>query len=145
MSSTCQHTFPRTVCHVSPYGRATCHHCKGDTCHSLIGPSVPTASSICMPIHLPTSAVWTLPRKCKLCLPCQWYSSTTCTISYHVALYGLYSHHLFFCVWKNEQITISGAYDIHLSPFKLFWVLINETYAHVHFEPIMRIFIFRPL
>jgi hypothetical protein len=39
------------ACHVSLYGRAMCHHCKGDTCQSLIGPPVPTTSSICMPSH----------------------------------------------------------------------------------------------
>jgi hypothetical protein len=50
----------------------------------------------------------------------------------------------FLHVWRNEQNVISGAYDVCLSPFKLCWVRIDEAYAHVCFESILRTFIFRP-
>jgi hypothetical protein len=50
----------------------------------------------------------------------------------------------FLPLWQSEQIAISGAYDVRLSPFKLHWVRINEAYAHVCFEAIMRTLIFRP-
>jgi hypothetical protein len=49
-----------------------------------------------------------------------------------------------FPIWKNEQIIILGAYDVRLIPFKLCWVRIDEAYAHVHFESIMRTMRFRP-
>jgi hypothetical protein len=29
------------------YGCAMCHPCSGDTCHSLIGPHIPTTSATC--------------------------------------------------------------------------------------------------
>jgi hypothetical protein len=97
-----QHTFPVIVCHVSPYGCATCHHCKGDTCHLLIGPTYSSMSVFVRPFILPCVTS----RRCQLCLPCQLYDRTTYTVNCHVALYRLYNHH-FLSVWKNEQIAIT--------------------------------------
>jgi hypothetical protein len=46
-------------------------------------------------------------------------------------------------VWKNEQNIISFTYGVRLSPFKLCWVCNDEACAHIHFEVILRTFIFR--
>jgi hypothetical protein len=81
-------------------------------------------------------------------------STQTVPATSFVRMYGLYiqlphgtiqtiQSSFFLPVWKNEQITISRAYDVRLIPFKLCWVHIDEAYAHVHFEDIMRTFIFR--
>jgi hypothetical protein len=89
---------------------------------------------------------------CLVTLPCVtsrcFHVSTNCAyhVKFHVALYrlyGLYNHH-FFPVWPNEHITIFGAYDLHLSPFKLRWFHINEAYVHVFVESILINFIFKP-
>jgi hypothetical protein len=37
--TTCRMDCTDLACH--PYGCATCHHCKGNTCHSQISPPVP--------------------------------------------------------------------------------------------------------
>jgi hypothetical protein len=50
----------------------------------------------------------------------------------------------FLPIWINEQNVISSAYDIHLIPFKLHWVCMDDAYAHVCFEAILITFIFIP-
>jgi hypothetical protein len=128
------------------YGCAMCHHCKGDTCHYLIGPLYLSTSSIHTPSQPATSVVRTLPCHSQLFLPHQLYGYTSCTVSYHMALYRLYElyNQHFLPVWKNEYIAISGAYNVCLSPFKFRWVRIDEAYTHVRFEDITIILIFRP-
>jgi hypothetical protein len=105
----------------------------------------------------------TLPTKYAMC---QHDSTTTCPhvsaqsachCTCHVTVwsYDLYSQlprqHCTDCtvikilhVWKNEQIVISFAYGVCLSPFKLCWVRNDEAYAHVCFEVILSTLIFRP-
>jgi hypothetical protein len=48
-------------------------------------------------------------------------------------------------IWINEQNAISGEYGVRLSSFKFCWVYVDEDYAHVRFEAILRTLIFRPL
>jgi hypothetical protein len=62
-------TLPR-----QSYGRATCHPYSGDTCHTLIVHMYLSMSTSTVPYHV---------------------NRTTCTFSYHVALYGLYSYQIF--------------------------------------------------
>jgi hypothetical protein len=64
--------------------------------------------SIC-PVSLPHQLYRPFHISANCALPCQLYGCTTCIVSCHVALYGLYSHH-FLHVWQNEQIMIFGAY-----------------------------------
>jgi hypothetical protein len=54
-----------------------------------------TSTSVC-PFSLPRVTS----RSFQLCLPHQLYDRTTCTISFHVALYELYNHHFFACLAK---------------------------------------------
>jgi hypothetical protein len=80
------------------------------------------------PLYLSTSIVRSYVLYSQL--PCQ--HCTDCTVN------------IFLPVWPNEQIVISWSYNVCLSPFKFCWVHNVEAYAHVHFEEILRTFIFRP-
>jgi hypothetical protein len=88
------------------YGCATCHHYNGDTWHSLIGPPVLSRSTSCMvnchvsPCHVSCT---NLPNHLQVCLPCYLYERTTCTVNFHVALYGLYNQHFFACFGKTNR------------------------------------------
>jgi hypothetical protein len=88
------------LCHLSPYlpsqpadvipatsACATCHPYSGDTCHPLTGPTVP----VVLPHHLPCVITRSCHVICTVVRPVQ----SAC----HVALYGLYSHPLFFCLF----------------------------------------------
>jgi len=98
---TLPHVTVRT-CHMSSYGRVMCHYCKGDTCHSLIGPMYMSMSGSVRPVILPC----VISKSCQLFLPRQLYGRATCTIIYDVALYrlyGLYNHHLFCLFGKLNR------------------------------------------
>jgi hypothetical protein len=96
---------PYIMCRISsepfhPYGRAMCHHCKGDICHSQIGPPVPVHISVRTPSILPCVTS----RSYQLHLPCHLYGHMSCTDRFHMALYGLYglyNHHFFACLAKR--------------------------------------------
>jgi hypothetical protein len=140
LSTTCHHTgVPHHL-----YGCATCHHYKGDTCHSLIGPPLPTTSLVCTPIHPVTLAVRTFPHQHQLCLPRQLYVRMAYIVNCHMPLYRLYNHHFFFMFGKMNRSPYLE-HTLCLSQFKLCWVRIDEAYAHICFESIMRTLIFRPL
>jgi hypothetical protein len=72
------------------YGCATCDPCSGDTCNSLIGPLVP--------IHISIHSTF----------PLHMYGRMTCIVSYHVALYGLYSQHYFFLFGQMNKLRYLG-------------------------------------
>jgi hypothetical protein len=90
------------ICPVSCLYPTTCH--RMDVPHVtlvvvthvtswLVHLSTPTSVH---PISLPCVTS----RSFQLCLPRQLYDRTTCTISCHVALYGLCNHHFFACLAK---------------------------------------------
>jgi hypothetical protein len=133
--------FPVIVCHVLSYGSDTCHR-MDMICVTLA--VVTHVTSLLVHLYLPCHQ-----SVCPVILPCQLYGPchvcANCVAMSYVWSYNLYSHlprgtvrtvqsTFFLPVWKNEQNTISGAYDVHLSLFKLCWVRIDEAYAHVRFE-----------
>jgi hypothetical protein len=138
LSDTCHRT--KVPHHL--YGRATCYPYNDDMCHPQIGPPIhphqrPYAQSTCHVSSLEDSncschASYMDVRPVQSATTWHCLDCTDCIVI------------IFLPVWQNEQITISGAYDVHLSLFKLRWVCINEVYTHICFEAIMRNFIFRP-
>jgi hypothetical protein len=92
----------------------------------------------CMPMCLPNQHPLYLPHHYMLVRLVKLVSTSAL-----YRLYGLYNHQNFACL-ARKQIVIYFAYNVCLSPFKLHWVCINETYTQVCFEAIMRTLVFRP-
>jgi hypothetical protein len=146
-TSYCVFDYDSSICLLHVYLvniHCTCHVSYG--CTTLPRQSVPRVTLTVVPcvtlllVHLSPSTTQTVPmHHCHItCMVVRAVQSAATS-----TLYRLHSHQ-FLYVWQNEQIAISFAYDVHLSPFKLCWVHIEEAYAHVRFEEILSTSIFRP-
>jgi hypothetical protein len=66
------------------------------------------------------------------------YDRTTYTVNCHISTVWTIQSTKNLSIWKNKQSTISFAYGVRLSPFKLCWVCNDEAYTHIYFEEILR-------
>jgi hypothetical protein len=109
-------SFANLPSHVSNVDSPTCLPCQYSchlsalypvTCHRTVGPhgtcmSVP---HVTLPVVTHVTSGWSMSivHNLPTMMPCQFYGRTTFTISYHVALYRLYSQHCFCMFGKMNR------------------------------------------